>query len=80
MGSFRKILYSALLGITFGTMFSLVDYLVITMPNIIMNPITRLETSLALATLYTAIIALLLYLRELIINRHREDKDRGDRG
>jgi len=62
MGSFRKILYSALLGITFGTMFSLVNYLVITMPNIIMNPITRLEIALAIAVPYTAIITLLLYL------------------
>jgi len=69
MGSFRKVLYDVLLGITIGTMFLLAVYLAITMPNIIMNPI--------ILTLYTAIIALLLYLRELIINRHRENKDRG---
>jgi len=77
MGSFRKVLYDVLLGITLVMMFLLAVYLAITMPNIIMNPITRLETSLAISTLYTAIIALLLYLRELIINRHRENKDRG---
>jgi len=69
MGSFRRVLYDVLLGITIGTMFLLAVYLAITMPNIIMNPI--------ILTLYTAIIALLLYLRELIINRHRENKDRG---
>ena len=78
MGRFRRVLYDVFLGITIVMMFLLAVYLAIAVPNIIMNPITSLEVSLALSTLYTAIIAVLLYLRELIINRHRENKARGD--
>jgi hypothetical protein len=67
MGSFRRVLYDVFLGITIVMMFLLAVYLAITMPNIISNPITSLETSLALSALYTAIIALLLYLRTKIV-------------
>jgi len=62
MGSFRRVLYSVLLGITLGTIPPLVYYLAKTMPSVFMNPLTLLETILAVATPYAAIVTLLLYL------------------
>jgi hypothetical protein len=62
MGSLRRVLYSVLLGITLGTISPLVLYLAWTMPNVFTNPLTLVETILAVSTLYDAIITLLLYL------------------
>jgi uncharacterized membrane protein YciS (DUF1049 family) len=64
MGSFRRVLYSVLIGITLGTIYPLVLYLWYLMPNVFTNPLTLLEIIFALSTLYAPIIALLLYLRE----------------
>ena len=62
MGSFRRVLYSVLLGITLGTIYPLVLYLAITMPNVFTNPLMLFEIILALSTLYASITILLLYL------------------
>jgi hypothetical protein len=62
MGSFRRVLYSVLLGITLGTIYPLVLYLAWTMPNVFTNPLTLVEITLAISTPYDLIITLLLYL------------------
>jgi hypothetical protein len=62
MGSFRRVLYDVLIGITLGTIFPLVFYLATTMPSVFTNPLILFETTLAVATPYAVIITLLLYL------------------
>ena len=64
MGSFRRTLYDVLIGIALGTLYPLVLYLKLTMPNVFTNPLMLFELILALATLYATIITLLSYLRE----------------
>jgi predicted membrane protein len=64
MGGFRRVLYNVLIGITLGTMFPLVAYLVFLMRDVLMNVFMLLAFSFALSTLYTAIIALLSYLHD----------------
>jgi hypothetical protein len=73
MGSFRRVLYDVLIGITLVAMYSLAVYLGLLMPNVTTNALMSLALSLVLATLYTIIIALLLYLRE-----RSEHKNQGD--
>jgi hypothetical protein len=64
MGSFRRGLYDVLIGITIVTMVPLAVSLYFLMPNVLMNALMRLAISFALGTIYTAIIALLWYLRD----------------